>query len=233
MQLISTIMTTAQMEFTINVRSRNTNDPNRVAPDGDMITRYVSKIGNQSLIFAPSVAFIVKSRINPAISAFVPLSMFYRFTSTLSTVYQSLSTGKLYHTEGSTLFVDKNKANSCAKKVVLFRSTVTMIPDVYIDKGNTYTQGIAMLVDGNLLGIISHHDVMSLVEQLDHLDISTYSLMAGVIDEMEGMNNRLDAMNQMIQHLTELITSRNVPYPVITAEQYSTEPEFSWRGTGA
>ena len=63
MKLISTIYSGDQVEVNLTVQSKNTRTrDDKEGQAGQLITRYRSKIGNESLIFNPTVALIIRGR---------------------------------------------------------------------------------------------------------------------------------------------------------------------------
>ncbi|MCM1230154.1 MAG: hypothetical protein NC489_08475 [Ruminococcus flavefaciens] len=234
MKLITTLFTADQVEITMMIQNRQSRPVPGQSPansqDAALISKYVSKVGNESLIFNPSVAVMVSSKMDRAQNAFIPLTLFYRFTGNLSAVYEALSDSKMYHVEGSALYVDKKRAVECARKLPLFRNTLTMIPDVYIDRSNTFSKGIVFLTDAKPLGTITHQEALGLIEQLDHLDITSYSLLAGVIDELESANNRLDGMQHMLNKIYALLQQQKPITPAIPDAKAPMDP-FNWSST--
>lgn len=182
------------------------------------------------MIFNPSVALQIRGRAGGD-TAFIPLNLFYRFTGCLSAVYESLSDSKLYHSDGNALYVDKKRATECARKLPLFRNMLTIIPDVYVDRTNTFSKGIVFLTDGRPLGIANHQDVLSMVELLDHLDVTGYTLMAGIVDELEAANDNLKAMSEMLQKIYTIVQNSDTKLPIMTAAQEpisSPTDSFTW-----
>ncbi|MCM1531921.1 MAG: hypothetical protein NC114_06575 [Ruminococcus flavefaciens] len=235
MKLISTLFTTDQIEITMMIQNRQSRPaPGQSAAnsqDAALISKYVSKVGNESLIFNPSVAVMVNSKMDRSQNAFIPLSLFYRFTGNLSAVYEALSDTKMYHVEGSALYVDKKRAVECARKLPLFRNTLTLIPDVYIDRSNTFSKGIVFLIDARPIGTITHQEALGLIEQLDHLDITSYTLMAGIIDELESANNRLSSMQDMIQKIYALLQQQQRTNIQATPKAPAPVDPFEWSST--
>ena len=67
-------------------------------------------------------------------------------------------------------------------------------------------KGVLFSVDGAAMGIMGHNDVLGMVEMLDHFDINTYSLLAGVVDELESMSNKVDTILMTVSRIEKLLT---------------------------
>ncbi len=220
---------------TINIQNRTRQRTGEVI-DAPLVTKHISKVGNESLIFNPTVALTIQSRGTAGSSdVYIPLSLFYRFTSNLSAVYEALSDAKLYHTEGPVLYVDKKRAITFARKLPLFRNTLTLVPDVFIDRANVYAKGIVFLVDAKPIGVIHHQEALGMIEQLDRLDITCYSLMAAVVEELDTTINRLDGLTElmtktyrMVECINETLTKQQMPTVAILDKPQSPESPLKW-----
>ncbi|MCM1532579.1 MAG: hypothetical protein NC114_09955 [Ruminococcus flavefaciens] len=207
MKLISTLFAGAEIEAILNIQSRatRTKDGN-TGGDEPLIVRYKSRIGNQSLIFSPTVALVLRGRGKTQMDAWIPVNLFYRFTSTLSHAYHSLSTDKLYYSDGGTMYVDRKIADAQARKISLFRNSLTLSPDIAYDRTGKQMKGILFSIDGNAMGVMSHNEVLGMVEIMDHFDVNTYSLLAGVVDELESMNSKIDTVLMSVGRIEKLLT---------------------------
>lgn len=205
MKLISTLYTGTEIEATLTIQSRTTRAKDD-SSDDPLIVRYKSKIGNQSLIFSPTVALVLRGRGQNRLDAWIPVNLFYRFTSTLSHAYHSLSTDKLYYSDKGTLYFDRKIADSQTRKISLFRNSLTLSPDIAYDRTGKQMKGVLFSVDGAAMGIMGHNDVLGMVEMLDHFDINTYSLLAGVVDELESMSNKVDTILMTVSRIEKLLT---------------------------
>ena len=210
MKLITTIFPANEIEVVLTVQSRvsrNKDQPN----NEPLITRYRSKIGNESLIFNPSVALILKSRAirETAIDALIPLNLIYRFTASVSAVYQKLQSEKLFLVDGSSLYVDQKQALQHSRKMSLFRNSLTIIPGVASDRMGKLIKGITFSTEGNPIGTMHHGEVLGLLDVMDHLDISSFTLLAGVVDEMASMNIKMDTVLTKLNNIENLLKQLN------------------------
>lgn len=212
MKLISTIFS-GDIEVTVHIQSRTTRGPSgeKTPQNEALVTEYRSKIGNVSLIFNPSVVIILRNR-NPnvsQVSAMIPVSLFYRFTSTLSGVYQSLQKDKLFHSDSGVLYLDQKAAINYARKLSLFKNSLTIIPEVHQDRSGKAVKGIGFRVDGEFIGTISHSEGLCLIDVLDHLDINTFSLLAGVVDELDSISRRTDIILDKVSKIENILLQQN------------------------
>lgn len=198
--------------MTLLIQSRTTRNGKESA-DGPLITKYRSKIGNESLIFNPSISVTMRGynqNTRGEINAWIPVNVFYRFTASLSYVYQQLSSDKLYYmSEDKTMFVDQKIASTKARKVSLFRNSLTMIPCIFVTRSGTAMKGIDFQVDGSSIGAMAHTEILNVLDQFEHFDIMTFSLLAGVVDEMESMNGKLELILGKLDGIESLIQTMN------------------------
>ena len=211
MKLISTVYPADELEVLLTVQSRTVRSTKDTSSGSDLlITRYRSKIGNESLIFNPSIGLILRSRNNRNVSdALISINLIYRFTASLSTVYQKLQSEKLYHSEGNTLYVDQKLALHYSRKISLFRNSLTICPAVSTDRTGKLIKGVIFTIEGNPIGTMNHSEVLGLLDILDHLDISTYALMAGVVDEMENMGRQMNMVMEKLTNIEKLLIAMN------------------------
>jgi len=216
MKLISTLYSGAEIEATLTIQSRSTrNKEDGTQSDEPLVVRYKSKVGNQSLIFSPTVALVLRGRGQNRLDAWIPVNLFYRFTSTLSHAYHSLTTDKLYYSDKGTMYMDKKISESQTRKISLFRNNLVLSPDITYDRTGKQMKAILFSIDGEALGMMGHNEVLGMVELLDHFDVNTYSLLAGVVDEMESLHNKLD---------TVILTTSRIEKLLMKLEQSGTSP---------
>lgn len=198
MKLITTLFTGEQIEASLNISPRNKQGED---PDAKMVTRYRSKIGNESLIFNPYVSVILKPRGKSDkgnVDAMIPLSMFYRFAASLQAVYQGLQTPKLYRLDEGVLYIDHKIAMEKSRRLSLFKNSLSLVPCAIHTRADKPVKGIEFVVDKTSIGAMAHYEILCMVDLIDHFDMVTYSLVAGVIDEMEAMNVKLDRIEQKL-----------------------------------
>lgn len=235
MKLISTIYPADEIEVLLTVQSRSSRTNKETHSNDQLITKYRSKIGNESLIFNPSIALIIKSRNNREVmDALIPLNLIYRFTAAVSGVYQKLQSEKLFLVDGSSLYVDQKLALQHSRKISLFRNSLTITPGICSDRTGKLVKGITFTIEGSPLGTMSHTEVLGLLDLMDHLDISTFSLLAGVVDEMESMNRKMDTvvtkLNNIESILMQLSTSKQPLQSQMTGPaRQSSLPGFNWQ----
>ncbi|MDE6041145.1 MAG: hypothetical protein K2F99_06155 [Muribaculaceae bacterium] len=160
-----------------------------------------------------------KGGTGPA-TAWITQTMFYRFVTALTTVYQGLTDDKLYHSEGTALYLDKKRAADTARRVSLFRNALTIVPCV-MQMSESYIRGVTLMVDSDVLGSMTHLEVLGLLEMLERFDINTFSLLAAVVDELELMSDRLTAMDMKLNELLAICKALQPAQP-------PPKPEESW-----
>lgn len=223
MKLISTIYTGDQIEVTLTIQSKNTRTKDgKVDTNSTLITRYRSKIGNESLIFNPTIALVIRGRQTQAADAWVPLPLIYRFTASLSGVYQNLQTEKLYNTVEGTMYVDRNIALANSRRLSLFRNSITLTPGVTTNRTGKPTKAIDFIVDEVEIGTMAHTEVLGFIDLIDHMDIAGYAITAGIIDELESTNSKLDLILARTGRIENLLTAQK-PAPK------ETRPAFNWQ----
>ena len=225
MKLISTLYSTMSLDVSLIVQNRSTKTPSTEAvPNGPLITRHMSKIGTASLIFNPSVAIVIRPRgTNTMNSAWITSTMFYRFVTALTTVYQGLSDDKLFHTENSVLYLDKKKAADISRRVSLYRNALTIMPCV-MSLSESYIRGINLMVDTDQLGSMTHLEALGFLELLERFDMTTFTLLAGVVDELEMMSDRLTTMDMKLNEILELCRAMQHA----SLQQKPSKQEESW-----
>jgi len=223
MKLITTIFPADEIEVVLTIQSRVSRNAKDQPNNEPLITRYRSKIGNESLIFNPSVALILKSRVirETITDALIPLNLIYRFTASVSAVYQKLQSEKLFLADGSSLYVDQKQALQHSRKISLFRNSLTITPGVASDRTGKLIKGITFNIEGNPIGTMHHGEVLGLLDVMDHLDISSFTLLAGVVDEIASMNLKMDTVLTKLDNIENLLkqfnsTGISVDKPVVS-----------------
>ena len=106
----------------------------------------------------------------------------------------------------------------------MYRNSITLTPGVTTDRTGKPMKAIDLIVDEVLIGTMGHNEVLGLIDLIDHIDISTYALIAGVIDEMETTNSKLDRVLQQLDRIEKLIQANPIK-PV----RESSMSMFDWK----
>lgn len=199
MKMIATIYSCKDLDVTIQIQNRNEKDKKTDSKE-PLIERYTSRIGNASLIFNPNVALVLKCNGNYNLSAYIPERLFYRFTSLLHSVYQTLNDEKLFIVDGQNTYVDRNRQVELTRRLSLFQSALQIAPGLVTTYSGSVYRGVEFLVDKNSIGTVPHNEVLGILEQLEHLDIVNFSLISGLANEMVAVNEKLD---QILEKLSE------------------------------
>lgn len=194
MNIYATIMTTKDITFQVMVSSRN-------GENGELIQRYRSKKGFESLIYNPSIGIAISGRANNNGPRIVfPHTMLYAIANTLSKVYEDLSSEKLYIKDDKQLLLDAKYADKYAKKVVSYNSALIFRPAIYDNRdGGSY--GISVNIDGQNTGIMSHNEVRNVLDTFERFDITTFTMLAAMVDKLGTMDQKLDAIYSMLNDM--------------------------------
>ena len=159
------------------------------------MSRHISRSGSMSLVFNPRVALVLERRSEGGRpDAWITSDLYYRFVASATRVYESLSSEGLFHRDGGSLFLDHNRASRCSVSMSLFRNNLLISPTVVQNREGEQRRGIAFVVDGGEIGTMDHFEAMAFVEMLDHLDVSTFGLLAGVSDQLDAIDRKLDSV---------------------------------------
>ena len=164
---------------------------------GPLITKYVSKIGNESLIYSPKIALQIKSRNREnRATSIIPYNLIYRFTSILEVLYEKLSDRGLFKESGSELYLDKAVAAKHARRLTVYSAMVSVIPDVVV---NPYTKeskrGVSIYDNDHFVGALVHHEVLALIDVLQRFDVNTFGLVSAIVDQLSDMQNDISLIN--------------------------------------
>lgn len=205
--------------------SPRTSDPQANKPT-DLITRYESKIGNVSLIFDPTVYIRlttgagVYKMTNEKNTANITFNLCYRFAAGLRNIYDQLSDNKLFHMDGGMLYVDHNRANEIGRRISLYNDVLVMLPAAIPGKENKFIKGVSLFINDRLIGHLTHSDILSVIEIIEHFDMTTYTLLTALVDKMEQMDSKLDYTNQQIDEINRklnmLLEANRAAQPIAT-----------------
>lgn len=160
-----------------------------------LLKTYTSSIGNQSLIFNPKQYMILRGRRENTAEALIPSTLFYRFSALLSSVYQHMGSKDLYTRKDSTWYIDQNVAIKYGRRMSTFRDTLYIVPTVYRnDRTEEMGPGIEFMLNNVQIGAMSAPEAIGMIDTLDHLDISTYTLMAGMLEKLDDIDWKVDKL---------------------------------------
>ena len=60
---------------------------------------------------------------------------------------------------------------------------------------------------------MNHNDILSLIDILDHLDVSNFSLIAGVIDEIATLSSKVEAIDMKLDRMLKLMEEMSQTKP--------------------
>lgn len=220
MKLITKLYDGYEVQFSINVQSRASKETE--GQESPLITPYKSKSGSMSLIFNPSAAVIIRSRdINNKASCYVPMSMVYQVAGMFTAMYKMISNSKMYNKADGQLYLDKKIALQCMQRISLFRNYLSVMPTIINRKDGSQERGIIVLADQTTIGNMTIDEVSSISSILEHLDITSYALLAGIVDSIEGNNARLDTVFNKLDNIELLIRE--------LSKSKISESRFDWK----
>ena len=220
MKFFGTIYESMEVRYVIVIQSRGAKEG-----QNDLITPYQSKVGTKSLIFNPTASLVIRSR-DPQNqnSCYVPLHMVYQVSALHLNMYKTIMTSKMYNVSDGVMYLDKKAAVESAKKISLFRNYLSLVPTIITTKDNEQHKGISLMADNNIIGNLRKDELTSIVGILEHLDIATFSMMAGISDALEANNGKLDLILTKLNELTNLVVSGNNKSATNT-----TSSRFEWQ----
>lgn len=129
----------------------------------------------------------------------MPIHMIYQFGGVLSAIYQNLNCDDWYvkDSDGNVITITE-KIKEYSKKIALPYGMVVLSPAIvkYEDRSNQY--GISINIPGGTIGTMSHLEIAALINTIDHMDISTYTMMAGVSDQIAHIEQKLDMVLSLL-----------------------------------
>ena len=203
MKSINTIYSNRTIRFSLIINNK-INRGDGTYTEGPLVEKYVSKVGNASLIFNPSIYLLVDStnRFDPSQprkNAAVPGNAIYRFNSMLSKVYKDIMESKMYREDGRELYLDEKLASKASRRMSLFRNSVIVAPCViYRGEDNPRLRGVTFIVEGEAIGELDHAELINIINQIEHLDLTTYSMLVGLSDQVNGVDEKLNLIIDML-----------------------------------
>jgi len=212
MKFIAKMFQSKELELNLTIKPHSQRDKSgKVREDSTLVVQHLSKTGSSYLIFDPSIYFELRSRsFEGRNSATITQPLFRRFTAMVRNSYQSLAADKLYHEDGKDLFLDANRAQALARKMSLYRNSLTVQPCLVNYYGNV-ERGVSFTLDGDSIGTIAHMDLLQMIDTLEHFEPSTFSMLAAMIDEMESMNCRLDTIEDLLRQINTKLDGATSP----------------------
>ena len=209
MRLVTTLYSSKELDFIIGIqpKARKDSDGNWTSDDS-MLVPYQSKVGNMSLIFNPTVSLRIKPnswdvKVDPAS---IPSNLIYRFNASLTQVYNNaLAKGTYRDDEG--LFLDPKVMATTARRLSLFKGSLTIFPDIMTGADNTPLRSITFQIDKQRLGSLPLPEVSALIDLIDHLDLATYLLVAGIMEEIDDLKKSNQIVLGYLDRIEQLLKS--------------------------
>lgn len=167
-------------------------------PDEDpyepMLKQYVSKVGTQSLIFQPTLGLRVSSK-DLSMNAIVPGHLIYQLAGIFQSVLQMETKyrSNIVMTDPDTgQLMLTNQASQYAKQISLFRSMLAIAPALVEQINGKTDLGVSLYLDLQYLGTMSREETVAFIDSINRLDLSTYSLLAGISTKIMDIDAKLD-----------------------------------------
>lgn len=201
MKLIAPFFETRRIKFSLQISPKIGYglDKSAVVAEKNkpMIKSYISKAGLESLIFNPTVGLMIQAidYTNNGARVVVPIHLVYQFGGILSNVYGSLIDKNWYYVgEDHIMCPIVNEVQKRSKKISLFKTMMVMSPTIIIDQQSSNEPGIQLKADGLDLGCLAHYEARALIDAINHMDITTYTLLAGLTEKVDSMDRKLDTI---------------------------------------
>lgn len=201
MKLIAPFFETKRIKFSLQISPKIGYGLDKSAviteKNKPMIKPYVSKAGLESLIFSPTVGLMIQAvdYTNSGARVVVPIHLVYQFGGILSNVYGSLIDKDWYYIgEDRVLCPIANEVQKRSKKISLFKTMMVMSPTIITDQQSVSEPGIQLKADGLDLGCLVHYETRALIDTINHMDITTYTLLAGLTEKVDSMDRKLDTI---------------------------------------
>lgn len=196
MKTIYTIFSGKELMFAIQLTPKK---KQYAKPNEDqyepMMKTYMSKVGTQSLIFQPTLGLRITSKQNTNLSAIVPGHLIYQlagiFQYVLNTEQKYRSNIVIEDPDSGQLMLT-SQASQYAKQISLFRSMLAIAPALVESSNEVTTLGLALYMDLNYLGAMSAEESEAFIDTINHFDLSTYSLLAGLSTKIMDIDEKLD-----------------------------------------
>lgn len=197
MNLYSTVFSGREVIFTLKISPfRKKNEELEEPQPKPLIERMVSKAsGSQYLMYRPTVGLSIQSRKNQNIYAICPSHLIYQLAGIFYSVYQKLSEKDWYiaSPDGSITIVSSEVAKM-SKRMSLFRSVIEVRPTMLDVLNEGTVPGIMVIINRELCGTMLEYEVKAFIDMVNHMDISTYSLLVGLVDKVDQIDGKLDKL---------------------------------------
>lgn len=191
----------------------------RIVPRRDSKTvtrRWKSDAGSEMLIYNPLVSIVLKNRDN---FVALPIHMAYMLEDTVSVVYHGLGTKGLYKKDGFRLYMDAKISENLTHKLSCYHTSLVIRPAV-VECGDEDVYGIDLFTNGNLVGTMRIDEVRPFCEVLSHLDVSTFSMIAMMAEQISSIDDKLDNVIATQAQILQALKGQ-IPYQ-------KQQPDMQW-----
>ena len=221
MRLYASIFSGKELDFRIKVSTKKPKVPNGQQPTPEeenrpLLQRHTSKNGFRSLIYNPTVGLQITNRIKPMEhpAPTVPAHLIYQFVGQMQAVFRMLSKDHWYTVdeENGDITVIKKEAALAERRVSLFNTVIRIRPDFIFIRDVGFEPGLNIILDNTLIGSMVYYEASALIDTISHLDLSTYSLLAGLAEKVDTMDQKLDYIISKLDQPTVPNINSDSPY---------------------
>lgn len=220
MNLYITMMQARRLKINIRIRPRSKpfmrgqEDPEQAR----LYKKWESKMTQQiSLIYNPVVAMVFEpvtsgssaynGELRKNLTSIMPIHMCYQFAGILSRMGRHIVEDDWFTMVDNQPQLIRDKVESISRKISLPReNTILITPTLIYDQEEAKTyRGVQIQNHAGTIGYLTHQEMLSLIDTINHLDISSYTLLAAVADQIDGIDTKTDLMNKKLDQVLDLI----------------------------
>ena len=222
MNLYSTIMSARRLKVNVRIRAKKSQKDKLVDPSSPdyeaprLYKKWESRMTKQiSLIYDPVTALTLEPtgymdsnyQVRQQLTSVMPIQMSYQFAGILRRIEKSIiQDGWFRSIDGTTQLVNE-EVEKIARKLSLPReNTILILPTLIQDQfeGRTY-RGVQIQNTHGTIGYLTHQEMLSLIDTIDHLDITTYTLLAGIADQIDSIDGKVTEIDNKLDQLIKMI----------------------------
>lgn len=205
MRLYLPVFSGRQLEFKLMYSPHRTKaevEKGEPKADKPLLIRNQSKVGNQYLTFNPTVGLTIQSRLNKEANVIVPGHLIYQMAGIIHRVYQTLSEDDdwtIHDPDSGERITVAEEVRKRSRKMSLFKTTMIVEPTLVPVMDEGLSVGVNLIFDRTLYGNMIHYEAKSLIDTINHMDMTTLGLLSGLTDRVDSMDQKLDAILAILQ----------------------------------
>lgn len=214
MKSFTTIAAYRGLTIKVAIKSRRARDEDTSQFKGsdNLVTKYRGKkSGEMSLIYDPlaSIQISLRGSDNNIRTASIVLDLAHLLSDKLAKCYNDIIDNEnLYVKDGNTITIDATRAvTEFKQRINAYTEFVEIYPGVDNDENVDEHRCIIIQFDG-ASGILPLSLAKTLIQNLDKLDVHTYKLVGGVLDQTAIIDDKLDKINSKLDMILNINSSR-------------------------